>query len=328
MRGVAPLRRVLGVIFDMNYVLFIGHRYGEQLLALMLRQGLRVAYAFIEKDAADERVRYFDALCARCEQNGVPYSADLSAANQCAVLSDISPDVILVYGFRRIIREEAFRLAKHGALAMHYALLPRYRGFAPVNWAMINGETETGVSLFYLNSGEVDSGDLVAQARVPIGPDEDIGQVLQKCDACAMDIFSAQLPLFERGIFAATPQEERLATYTCARTAEDGQIQWTQSTRQIYDLIRATTDPFPCAFTRVGGAAGQANTLLRVLDAEIYPVGNYVGRIPGRVIKILPNTGIVVLTADGALLIKRVRTESGEVTTADTLCKSVRMRCE
>ena len=202
---------------------------------------------------------------------------------------------------------------------MHYALLPKYRGFAPVNWAIINGERETGVSLFFL-SKEMDDGDIIQQQAIPINDIDDINSVIKKCDSVALDIFEDQIDHFECGILQRTPQDRSKATYTCSITPEDSRIIWDNTTASICNLIRATTHPYPCAYTFLDGAK------VKVLTAAPFDAGNYVGRIPGRIIRVLTGTGLIVLTGDGAILIKSVMDENGVIQTADSVCRSVRVK--
>jgi methionyl-tRNA formyltransferase len=197
--------------------------------------------------------------------------------------------------------------------------LPNYRGFAPLNWALINGEQNTGVTLFFL-SEDIDNGDIVEQEPVPITMEDDINSLNEKCTKAALRIFDNQLNLFQQGIIGRSPQDNSNASYTCSRSPEDGLINWGNTTMSIYNLIRAITYPFPCALTYFDGE------ILYILDAEIHKTEYYVGRIPGKIISRIPGRGVVVLTGDGALLIKNIIDSHGNRITADKIIKSIRVK--
>ena len=218
---------------------------------------------------------------------------------------------------------EILAKAKYAALSTHFSLLPEYRGFAPVNWAIINGESKCGVSLFHMES-DVDSGDIVAQRTVEIGEHDYASDVMDRCIVELKDILNETWEDFSKGNVARIPQDHSKATFTCARNPEDGEINWSDSTKTIYNLIRGVSKPFPGAFTYLKGHK------LTIWTAELVEVGKYVGRIPGKVIQLHKGKGVVVLTGDGALLIKNVMLEAeslnpDEDVTADTYIKSVRL---
>ena len=301
----------------MNYCLFLGHRYGYKALPLFLKKKADVKRVVIEQEFEHEAEKYDKKIIELCESHGVQYSLDLSRE---AVMKNIVgdyPDIIFVYGYRRLIPKEAYGTAKH-AMALHYSLLPQYRGFAPVNWAIINGEKETGISLFYLDE-EADSGDIILQRSVEISAREDINDVLEKCDEQALELISEGIDLFEQGIFPRMKQDNTLATYACSRSPEDGKINWEDTAENICNLIRAITRPFPCAYTF------WENEKISIIDAEVFPVRKYVGIVCGRIIQIIDGRGVVALAGQGAVLVKHI-VKDNMVMTADKLCRSVRKK--
>lgn len=301
----------------LRYILFTGKRQGLRLLKLMIEKGLKPAFVFAEEEHSHEKERHFEAIISLCEAQAIPFTANLDATTQKSILEKTPADYILVYGYRRLISAEIYQQVRGGAFGMHYALLPAYRGFAPVNWAIINGEEKTGVSLFCLGE-EMDSGDIIEQCEVPIRNDDDINTVMARCDDAAMEIFGRQLACFEQGHVARAPQDHEKATYTCARCPGDGCIDWRMPTRSIFNLIRGLTHPFPGAYTHYNGSR------YTVLNAEAFDAGNYVGRVPGRIVRVLKGLGTVVLTGDGALLVRSIADASGNVFTADQKLTSVR----
>jgi methionyl-tRNA formyltransferase len=228
-----------------------------------------------------------------------------------------SIDIAFAISWRYMIPSEIYRLPAIGTFVFHDSLLPEYRGFSPTVWSIINGEDHTGVTLFKI-SEEVDSGDILDQEKVPIGPDETIGEIIDRVTQTYLSILEKNLDPLLKGSFHLREQDESKATYTCKRLPEDNKIDWNASTAVIYNLIRATGQPYPGAFTSLEGQ------ILNIWSAEKYEIPRFTGIIPGRVIRVLPGTGSVVLTCDGALLIKQVQIKNSEIECAADVINSLR----
>jgi methionyl-tRNA formyltransferase len=305
----------------LKYLLLIGHQYGYIFLNHIKNKYPDIVCVFIENDAGHEVEKYSGKIKSICKNNNLNFTDDLSTKKQTEILERYNIDFIIVYGYRRLIKKEVYEKARYGAIAVHYALLPKYRGFAPLNWALINGEQQTGVTLFFL-SEDIDNGDIIEQVAIPITLKDDINSLLEKCAKAALKIVDRQLNLFEQGMINRISQDNSKASYTCARSPEDGLIRWENTTISIYNLVRAITYPFPCAFTRLNGE------IVHIIDAEICDAKNYVGRIPGKIISRVLGKGVVVLTGDGSLLIKNIIDSHGNRTTADEIIKSIRIKLE
>ena len=226
-------------------------------------------------------------------------------------------DLMLAVSWRYLVPPEVYRSARRGAFVFHDALLPAYRGFAPTVWALINGETHSGVTLFEIAEG-VDEGKIVDQERVPIGPDESIGVVIERVTETYLQLLERNLERLLTGTAPRREQDHARATFTCRRTLEDNLIDWRGSTESIFNLIRAASAPYPGAFTSL---AGKKLTVWAAQKLASPPP--YVGRIPGRVIEVRPGLGAVVLTGDGALLLTRVQSESGQPLVAAEVLNSL-----
>jgi methionyl-tRNA formyltransferase len=163
-----------------------------------------------------------------------------------------APDLILSFYYRNMIHEEILKIPRLGAFNMHGSLLPKYRGRVPINWAILRGERMTGVTLHHMVK-RADTGDIVDQEAIPIGPDDTAQEVFNKCVVAARLVLLRQIEALTTGTALRRAQDESQATYFGARKPEDGQIDWTQSAGDIYNLIRAVTQPYPGAFTRVEG---------------------------------------------------------------------------
>jgi methionyl-tRNA formyltransferase len=152
------------------------------------------------------------------------------------------PDLIFSFYYRRILPEEMLTAAGIGAYNMHGSLLPKFRGRAPVNWAVLKGETQTGATLHVMTE-RADRGPIVDQEAVPIGPDDTAFEVQKRVTAAAV----------EAGTARAVPQDESKASRFGRRTPEDGRIDWSRPAREVHDLVRAVTHPYPGAFTDLFG---------------------------------------------------------------------------
>lgn len=301
----------------MKYILFIGSKVGYEALRVLVNLKCSIEHVFIESEHAHEHEKFYTHSIDICDSNNTKYTLDPTKRVIREELSNIHFDYILSFGYRKMIPDEIINLAKIAALGTHFSPLPRYRGFAPLNWVLINGETETAVNLFYLDK-EVDNGDIVERQSVQISYQDDINTLFSKCVEAFKELMTRAVPKLESGKFSSAKQDCTRATYTCARNPEDGLIDWNLSSSQIYNLVRALTYPYPGAFTYCGGKK------IYIWSCEEYDVPKYEGRIPGKVIKHIKGRGVVVLCGEGALLLKDLQLEDAERETAENVLKSVR----
>ncbi len=161
-------------------------------------------------------------------------------------LRDCRPDLIVVVAFR-ILPREVFTLPRLGSFNLHASLLPKYRGAAPINWAIINGEAETGVTTFLLEQN-VDTGNILLQRAVPIRPDDDAGTIHDALSLIGADVVSETVKLLEEGKAVPRPQESALATPAPKIFREHCRIAWGQPAYRVHNLVRGLS-PHPCAFT-------------------------------------------------------------------------------
>ncbi|MEO6254699.1 MAG: methionyl-tRNA formyltransferase [Ferruginibacter sp.] len=165
-------------------------------------------------------------------------------------IKDLKPDLILVIGWYYMIPESIMSIPPKGAIGIHASLLPKYRGNAPLVWAIINGEKETGISLFYFDKG-VDTGDIIAQKKFVINDTDTIKEVLEKTKECSIQILIENIPLLQNNKAPRFVQDHTQATIFPKRTPKDGEIDWAMSPKQIKNFIRAQTKPYPGAFTYI-----------------------------------------------------------------------------
>lgn len=167
-------------------------------------------------------------------------------------IEKFKPDFLLVIGWYYMIPKTIREIAPKGCAGVHASLLPKYRGGAPLVWAIINGEKETGVTFFYFDEG-VDSGDIIAQIKFTIDEQDTIKNLLQKTELHTFELIAEFIPKIECGTAPRIKQNKSQATIYKQRSPEDGQIDWSLDIKQIKNFIRAQTKPYPGAFTFING---------------------------------------------------------------------------
>jgi methionyl-tRNA formyltransferase len=204
-----------------------------------------------EDDPAEER--WFRSVRALAEENKLPvYAPAKLGGEEVCLIRGFRPDLIFSFSYRSVIPVAILELAPLGAFNVHGALLPRYRGRACVNWAVLKGETETGVTLHHMTE-RVDEGRIVDQEVVQIGGDDTAHDVFEKMIPAARKVLCRSLAAILEGTAHGREQDESKATYFGRRRPEDGLIDWSRPARDVHNLVRAVTHPFPGAFTYLDG---------------------------------------------------------------------------
>ncbi|MDR1622470.1 MAG: formyltransferase [Synergistaceae bacterium] len=233
-------------------VVFAYSSIGYECLAELLAQGVEVAAVFTHEDDPDEE-KWFRPVRALAEKNRLLlYAPAKLREDEARLVRELRPDVIFSFSYRSVIPVAILELAPLGAFNIHGALLPRYRGRACVNWAVLNGETETGVTLHHMTA-RVDEGRIVDQEAVRIGSDDTAHDVFKRMIPAARKMLRRSLPAILEGAAQGREQDESRATYFGRRRPEDGSIDWSKPARDIHNLVRAVTHPFPGAFTYLDG---------------------------------------------------------------------------
>lgn len=165
------------------------------------------------------------------------------------MIASLEPDLIVIGEYHFILKNDVIKIPRYGTINLHGAPLPRYRGAHPINWMIINGETEGAVTCHYVTEG-IDNGDIIGQYTFPILDTETAYDVRPKIEATGRNLLTDVLRRFrDEGKVPGTPQDERMALYTPPRRSEDGLIDWDQPPKRLYDFVRALTRPYPGAFT-------------------------------------------------------------------------------
>jgi methionyl-tRNA formyltransferase len=220
----------------------------------LLRHGFEVAAVLTHRDDPREEV-WWDSLAARAEARNIPvhYLEDPKSPAFRELIASYAPDFLFSFYYRYLIPAEVLEIAPRGALNLHGSLLPRYRGRAPVNWVLVEGEGETGVSLHYMVA-KPDAGDLVDQERVAIEPADTAFTLYGKLERAGGRLLDRALPALAAGTAKPIPMDLSKGSYRGGRKPADGRIDWSWPARRIYDLVRGVTHPYPGAFTTLRGA--------------------------------------------------------------------------
>ncbi len=226
---------------------------GHACLDALLDLGADVALVVTHDDSPNEKI-WFASVRDRALSAGVPVIApgDVNAADVLARIREASPDYLFSFYFRQMMRAELLSIPSQAALNVHGSLLPKYRGRAPVNWVLVNGERETGVTLHHMDE-KPDHGDVVGQRKVPIAREDTARILTEKLAAQASILVRETYPQLEAGTAPRQKQDDSAATYFGGRQPSDGRIDWTQSAESIRNLVRAVTDPWPGAFAHMQG---------------------------------------------------------------------------
>jgi methionyl-tRNA formyltransferase len=229
------------------------HTMGRLGLEALLAHGWEVAAVITHRDAPGEEI-WWGSVAELAAEHAIPVVLPESGSDPviAETVAATEPDYLFSFYFRWMIPAPVLALARRGALNLHGSLLPSYRGRAPVNWVLVRGEQETGVSLHHMVA-KPDAGDLVDQERVPVTFEDTAFSLYAKMERAARAVLDRALPALATGTAASTPLDLARGSYFGGRKPEDGRIDWSAPARSIYDLVRAVTHPYPGAFTEWRG---------------------------------------------------------------------------
>lgn len=230
------------------------HAEGELALEALLQAGAPITgVVTLTAERRARRAAAFD-YGPLARRFGVPLYevADLNGPDGLAVLDQLRPDVAFVIGWHQILRPATLARARIGMIGAHASLLPRNRGSAPINWALIRGEQETGNSLIWLAEG-VDQGPIIDQTVLPITPYDTCASLYQRVAASNRDMLLRLLPRLLAGEHPGRPQVVGQDPVLARRRPEDGRVDWCRPSAEVYDFIRALTRPYPGAFGWLDG---------------------------------------------------------------------------
>ncbi|MSM41406.1 MAG: formyltransferase [Geobacter sp.] len=278
------------------------HNVGYRCMEELLRQGADVRLVFTHEDSPTEQI-WFKSVRELADRHGIPYvTSDINTPENVARVREIAPAFLLSFYYRNMIKPEVLELAARGALNLHGSYLPRYRGRVPVNWAVINGETETGATLHYMVE-KPDAGEIVDRERVAIAFTDTAFDVFNKVTDAAVTVIGRAWPQLLVGTAPRIPMDLKSGNYCGGRKPEDGRIDWTRSAVEVYNLVRGVTHPYPGAFTHLGGQ--------KVVIWQAWPLEG--SGEPGRIVSREP---LLVGTGAGLLEIRSLQVENEAETDA------------
>lgn len=236
----------------MKAIVFAYHDIGCVGIKALEKAGFDIQAVFTHTDDPNEN-HFYSSVARVSADMELPVFAPENVNHPLWIerIREMKPDVIFSFYYRDMLSEELLALAPKGAFNLHGSLLPKYRGRAPINWALLNGESETGVTLHKMVA-KADAGDIVAQEKVAITDTDTALTLHAKVREAAEVLLDKTLPLIEAGSYKTVAQDESQASYFGRRCADDGQIDWSRSAKEISCLIRAVTEPYPGAFTYLG----------------------------------------------------------------------------
>lgn len=230
-------------------------------------------------------------------------------------LDSLKAEVMVVVAFR-ILPPELFTLPSLGAFNLHASLLPRYRGAAPINWAIINGETQTGLTTFFLKR-KVDTGDTILQRRVEIGEEETLGELTLRLSHLGAELVLQTLKLIQGGEAKTTPQDERLASVAPKIEKEHCRIDWSKKAQEVKNLIRGLS-PLPGAYTHFRGKA------LKLYRSQLGGDLELRGQ-PGEVLLSSPKEGMAIACGEASLWLQELQLEGKRAITGQEFVRGYRV---
>lgn len=219
------------------------------------------------------------------------------------IIEQLKPEIILVAAFGQILPKALLDIPPSGCINVHGSLLPKYRGAAPIQYSVIDGEAETGVTIMHMDVG-IDTGDMILQRKIPIAKEETGGSMFDKLAALGGDLLIEAIEMIENKTAERIPQDNELATLVKVINKEMGRIDFTQPAQKLERLIRGL-NPWPSAFTQLDGKT------LKIWKAEVEGSdleGITSDAVPGEVIKVGKDS-ISILTGEGILVVKEMQLE-------------------
>jgi UDP-4-amino-4-deoxy-L-arabinose formyltransferase/UDP-glucuronic acid dehydrogenase (UDP-4-keto-hexauronic acid decarboxylating) len=294
-------------------VVFAYHEIGCVGIEALLRHGIDVEFVITHRDDPGENV-WFRSVAALAAEHGIPAFAphDPNHALWVERVRRAAPDFLFSFYYRKLLKPTLLRLPLHGSFNLHGSLLPRYRGRCPVNWVLIHGERETGVTLHHMTP-RADDGDIVGQLPVAIDDDDDARSLSLKLAERASELLDATLPQLLDDRLPRTPQDESRASYFGGRRPEDGKIDWNATAEEVRNLVRAVTQPYPGAFSTIG------DRTCRIWRVEAL-ASSSASAAPGTLLSVDP---LVVACGTGSVRVERAQAENGLFTSGAQLAREL-----
>ncbi|MCL2852246.1 MAG: methionyl-tRNA formyltransferase [Defluviitaleaceae bacterium] len=243
---------------------------------------------------------------ARALQLGIPclQPERVKSAEAMEMLESFSADVFVVAAYGQILSQKILDMPRLGCVNVHASLLPKYRGAAPIQWSIINGETVTGITIMQMDAG-IDTGDMLLAKPVAIEPSDDAGSLHDKLAELGAHALTEALTLMASGRAVREPQDDSIATYAPMLTKETGRIDWNENPERVAGLVRGLS-PRPCAWTQLDGE------MFKIYSATVCSGESGTAGTPGEILAADSVNGIKVAGGGGGLLIHELQRQNGK----------------
>jgi len=299
----------------MKAIVLAYHNIGCRGIEALLKHGFEIVAVFTHADDPNENT-WFDSVAELAARRGLPVFApeDINHPLWVKKIAALKPDILFSFYYRDLVKAEILNLPPRGCLNLHGSLLPAYRGRCPVNWVLVHGEAETGVSLHYMTP-KPDEGDLVAQKRIAIEEADTAWTLHQKAATASAQLLNDVLPALREGTAPRTPQDAAKASYFGGRKPADGEIHWEQTATQVRNLVRAVTRPYPGAFSFIG------NRKCLFWSVTVTPAAP--GSRPGTVLSTAP---LIIACGQDAVQVDFAQPEPGVYMSAQQVAAELNLR--
>jgi len=275
------------------------HNFGCAGIEALSRHGFEIAAVFTHNDAPSERI-WFDSVAEMASRYKIPVFAPDNINHPLWIekIKELKPDILFSFYYRDMLKPALLNIPPSGCLNLHGSLLPKYRGRCPINWVLVNGEKETGVTLHYMTPSP-DDGDIAGQRKILITDDDTALTLHKKAVQASISLLDEVLPQIKNGTAAKIPQDNSKASYFRGRTPGDGEIDWNQNAEAVRNLVRAVTYPYPGAFSFAGDR--------KYIFWKVSRAAN-TGGIPGTIISTDP---LLISCGQGSVCVEYGQSEDG-----------------
>lgn len=284
----------------MKVVVFAYHNVGCVGIEALLRNGFEIAAVFTHKDSPGENI-WFSSVAELAASKNIPVFAptDINNPMWANRIKKLQPEMIFSFYYRDMLKPAILDIAPKGSLNLHGSLLPKYRGRCPINWVLVNGEKETGVTLHYMTA-KPDDGDIVAQKKVAITNSDTAKTLFGKAVVAAEEMLDEVLPKLKKGTAPRTRQQHSKASYFGGRKPRDGEIDWKKSATEVRNLVRAVTHPYPGAFSYAGAK-----------KCFFWQVAEIRSSVKGKCGTVISASPLLISCGKGAVRVDFAQTEDG-----------------
>ena len=295
-------------------IIFIGGvKFSYEILKTILENNWNISVVFSYDDSKKEKISDFislDELCSKYNLQNIKIDK-INAQNNIEIIKKIEPDIILVMGWSQLLNSEIISIPKIGVIGSHPTELPKYRGRAPIPWSILKGLKTSALTFFFIEEG-TDSGDILDQRSFKLSSNDDATSVYKKVESVGKEMIQDNLTKLQNGNYTRKKQDDsKFIENWEKREPQDGIIDWSRSSEEIHTLIRATTHPYPGAYTIFNSSK------LIIWDAEF---SNDQSKGIGKIMSV-NNFNVKIGTGKGVIILKRVSFDDKEVSISKIFTK-------